>query len=613
MKKLFGLISIIVVTVIVCVSFNVSADDGTIVIDNVVYELTTQKYGKYDYGEHYAVTDFFYDDSLAQTTTKINIVDEINGIEVVAINTNYDADGGFEGDEFHSPGNDYSNSSVKRISIPGTVKYICAYAFYNFSGVENLYLPAELENIGGGAFYGMKSLKSIKIPPKVTYISYNTFGYCENLEKVELMGDVTGIGTSAFYNCKKLTSLNFPNSIKEFGEGALDTTALKKIIIPENVELHGDGGGITQGCSNLEKIVFEDTSSEKEEYLDFGCLDKTPSVKGLYIKTIPTESIALSVYVLEDLPNLEKIYFAGSEEKWNELTGETVIKELELRGIEVEFYYRHSHSFKQSGNVTCTKGGTYTYTCECGDSYKHSISKSQVGHNYGAWKVTKKATYTATGTKQRTCSDCGKTEKKTYYALKLGEVSDIKSESFLDTITLSWDATRGATGYRVYRREYKNGVLGEYVRLASIKDKTTYTIKNLEKGTEYCFAVQPYNKDSKGNVVFGEKTNIWVNTLATTPKNLAGVSEEAGSATLTWESSGNSVSYIVYVSNSKEDADNGKYSVSYHAGIEETETIDHLLSGHTYYFWVKIYPRSIRNFETVDGVMTSDVTAVTIK
>ncbi|MBQ7295264.1 MAG: leucine-rich repeat protein [Clostridia bacterium] len=610
MKKLFVLISLIAVAVIACVSFSVSADDGTVVIDNVVYELTTQKYGKYDYGEHYAVTDFFYEESLADTTTKINIVDEIGGIEVKVIHTNLPETGG---DSEPSPEYDYSFPIVKNIVIPGTVKYIGYYSFSFFPNVEKLYLPAELEGIGTGAFCLMKSLRSITIPQGVTYISDRTFYGCESLKKVKIAGNILGIGEFAFGNCKNLTSLNFPNSIKEFGEGAFYNTALKKIIIPENVKLHTDGGGITQGCSKLEKIVFEDTSSDKAKYLELMCLDRTPAVKGLYIKTIPTESLLFGKSDLDNLPNLEKIYFAGSEEKWNVLTSDTMRKELELRGIEVEFYYRHSHSFKQSGKATCKNGGTYTYTCECGDSYKQSVSKAQVKHKYGAWKVTKKATYTATGTKQRTCSVCSKTEKKTYYMLKLGVVSEIRCESFLDKITLSWDASRGATGYRVYRREYKDGRLGEYVKLASIKGKTTYTIKNLEKGTEYYFAVQPYNKDSKGNVVFSEKTIVVTQTLATAPKNLVGVSEEAGNVNLTWESSGNSVTYIVKVSDSKEDAAMGKYYVSYHAGIEETDIITHLLSGHTYYFWVSIDDFSSRNFDTVDGIKTSNIVEVTVK
>ncbi len=603
MKKLLVLISVIIVAVIACVSFSVSADDGTVVIDNVVYELTSQKYVKYDYGEHYAVTDFFYDESLAETTTKIDIVDEINGIEVVAINTNYEDEGLGEGDEFHSPGNEYSNSSVESISIPGTVKYICAYAFYNFSGVENLYLPTELEEIGGGAFYGMKSLKRITIPPKVTYISYDTFGYCESLEKVEITGNLIGIGCSAFYNCKNLTSLNFPYSIKEFGEGAFDKTALKKIIIPENVKLHTDGGGITHGCSNLEKIVFEDTSSEREDYVGF-CFDRTPSVKSLYIKTIPTEAIMFTVYTLDDLPNLEKIYFAGSEEKWNELTSEPLREALELRGIEVEFYYRHSHSFKQSGKATCKNGGTYTYTCECGDSYKHSVGKAQVKHKYGAWKVTKKATYTSTGTKQRTCSDCGKIEKRTLYKLKLDKVREITYESTIDKITLSWDSVNGATGYRVYLYDRETG---KDNKIASIKGKTTYTVKGLEKGYSYIFDVQPYNKDSKGNVVFGEKTTANTITLATAPKNLVGVSEKTGVVKLTWESSGEWVSYDIYFHTSKEDLIAGKSLEYPYYGRKETATIKNLESGKTYYFKVHI------NDETVDGVKTSNIAEVTVK
>ena len=601
MKKLLVLISVIIVAVIACVSFSVSADDGTVVIDNVVYELTTQKYGKHDYGEHYAVTDFFYEESLADTTAKIKIVDEINGIEVVAINTNYDV--WLDGD-IHYPGNKYSNSSVKSISIPGTVKYICAYAFYNFSGVENLYLPTELEEIGGGAFYGMKSLKRITIPPKVTYISYDTFGYCESLEKVELTGDVTSIGELAFYNCKNLVSLNFPNSIKQFSEGAFYNTALKKIIIPENVKLHTDGGGVTQGCSNLEKIVFEDTSSDKSKYLEFMCLDRTPAVKSLYIKTIPTESLLFGKSDLDELPNLEKIYFAGSEEKWNELTSEPLREALELRGIEVEFYYRHSHSFKQSGKATCKNGGTYTYTCECGDSYKHSVDKAQVKHNFGAWKVTKKSTYTATGTKQRTCSDCGKIEKRTLYQLKLDKVKEITYESTIDKITLSWGSVNGATGYRVYLYDRETG---KDNKIASIKGKTTYTVKGLEKGYSYIFEVQPYNKDGKGNVVFGEKTTANTFTLATAPKNLVGVSEKTGVVKLTWESSGEWVSYDIDFHTSKEDLIAGKSLEYPHYDRKETATIKNLESGKTYYFKVHIFD------ETVDGVKTSNIVEVTVK
>ena len=503
MKKLLTLLSAVAIMLAFAVCFSASAAEERVVINNVVYELTSEKYGRYDYGEHYAVTDFFEDEAFAETTTKINIVDEINGIEVVAINTNDDE--GIDHDT-HFPRNKYPNSAVKTISIPSTIKYICAYAFYNFAYVEKIYLPAELERIGTGAFSLMKSLETITIPPKVTYISADTFSGCENLKKVEITGDILGIGEFAFYDCKKLATMNFPYSIKEFGEYAFDNTALKKVIIPENIVIHGDGGGI--GCMSYEKIVFEDTSTDKAKYVTFSMLDgKMPSVKVIYIKTIPSDKILASEEDIEEMPNLKKIYFAGSEQKWNELTYESFRTELENRDIEVVFYYKHTHSFTRNGDPTCTKGGKFTYSCECGDTQTVTLAKNPDNHSYGSWKVTKKATYADYGIKQRTCKNCGKVQNAKIKKLVLGELENLKATVNGTDVTLTWDALEGATGYRVYiydKEQNKN------VKLASFKGKTTYTVSDLEAGETYTFRVKPYNKTSDGKVTWAEAVPVSV-------------------------------------------------------------------------------------------------------
>ena len=83
--------------------------------------------------------------------------------------------------------------------------------------------------------------------------------------------------------------------------------------------------------------------------------------------------------------------------------------------------------------ATCTSGGYTVYTCECGYSYRanetpalgHTYEyqkdagghwlkcsfctdeKPAAAHKFGAWTVTKAATYTQPGTKQRTCLTCG--------------------------------------------------------------------------------------------------------------------------------------------------------------------------------------------------------------
>lgn len=59
---------------------------------------------------------------------------------------------------------------------------------------------------------------------------------------------------------------------------------------------------------------------------------------------------------------------------------------------------------------TCTEKGYTTYKCKgCRDTYVSDYVSAK-GHNWGAWKVLKDATITATGVKERTCLDCGEKE-----------------------------------------------------------------------------------------------------------------------------------------------------------------------------------------------------------
>ena len=602
MKKILTLLSMITLMLTVSLCFSASAAEEKVVIDNVVYELTSQKYSydRYDYGEHYAVTDFFEDEALAETTTKINIVDEIDGIEVKVIDANFNDD---DFNEFPCAGYNQKYPSVKRINIPATVKYLGDYTFNFFTGVEKIYLPAELERMGYGVFSTMESLKSITLPAGITYIADDSFYKCKNLEKVVVNGDITSIGDLAFSGCEKLTSFDFSDTIKYLGDSSFSGTAITKAVIPENVD--GDEGGVFANCSKLEKVVFENTSDEKETYvtLDYEDFYRCSNVKAIYIKTIPTKGINF-YSTISEMPLLTDVYFVGSEEKWIELVDEDERAELDAKGVAIHFYYKHKHNFVKSGNVTCTKGGTYTYTCECGDSYSYKVAKNTEGHKYGAWKVKSKSTYTVAGVKERKCSLCGKVQKKNLAVPKLGLVKNYTYTATLNSITVTWDAVEGANGYRVYKYDAKTK---KYVKVASIKNKTTYTFKNLEKGQYVKFKLQPYFKDSKGNVAFGYESKVYsLPTLATAPANLKAESTEPGTVKLTWDSSGIDVPYYVTRNTSKEELEDGKGKNTY-SSKKETVTIKNLESGTTYYFIV-----NMNLFKTEDGVKTSNIAEVTV-
>lgn len=72
----------------------------------------------------------------------------------------------------------------------------------------------------------------------------------------------------------------------------------------------------------------------------------------------------------------------------------------------------HVHSYTASVKApTCTSGGYTVYTCECKKSYTGDKT-SALGHSFSDWTVTVQPTASAEGTKERKCSRCGYTEKR---------------------------------------------------------------------------------------------------------------------------------------------------------------------------------------------------------
>ena len=590
MKKVFILLSAIIM--LMALSLSASAAEEKVVIDNVVYELTEDK----TYGQHYAVRDFMADETLANSTTKIKIVDEIDGIEVLGINTNYS-----DHEDYASYSYEEEYPTVKRISMPTTIKYLGDYAFTFFPGVEKLQLPAELEKMGEGTFYGMDSLKSITLPEGVTEVREYGFMGCDNLEKVVLQGNVRCIREKAFMLCEKLSSINFPESLEEIHNSAFRGAAFTKIVLPAGVNLQEDPFG---RCEQLKKIVIE--GDEPVDYITLDIFDSCKNVEGIYIKAIATKKIHLECVTVHamDLPHLKTIYFEGSEKLWNELTYENERAAIELKDINVEFYYKHSHSFTRSGNPTCKKGGTYTCTCDCGDSYKVTLPKDPNAHKYGSWKTVREATVSMAGLKTRTCKYCKYVQETKIRKLYLGKVTGLKTaERKMNEVTLTWNAATNATGYRVYLYDETSE---KYVKLASIKNKTTYTVKNLEYGKFYRFAVESYNKDKAGAVVFAAKSETNTTTVGIAPENLQATSTTPGEIELTWSSSGEDASYtIIYGSVSKEDveAGHGKYVPS----SENKKTIKNLASGETYYCMVFI------NGGAVAEKLCSEIVEIVVK
>ncbi len=485
MKRMLTLLSILTLVITVALCFNASADDGKVVIDNVVYELNTKDYLNEKYGEHYVVTDYFFDDSLISKTTKLKITDEIDGIEVKGI------------DHYST----YEESVINRISLPNTIKYVGECSFGYFPEIEEIILPSGLESIGRHCFHELKSLKSISIPASLKVISAYAFFGCTSLESVTFEGDLIGIEYYAFENCTNLASITFPNSLEYIGEEAFrNCDSLKKVVIPSKTKVFRKA---FEYCDSLEKLVIDyGESNDKGEIYISDAFDAC-NIKAIYLKALP-EKYRFDI-TFEEAGNIKDIYFAGSPSLWNKYTTKEQRAYFDKNEIEVHFYYKHTHSFTRDGDPTCTKGGKFTYSCECGDTQTVTLAKDPDNHSYGSWKTTKKATYAAAGTKQRTCKNCKKVQKATVKKLVFGELENLTATVNGNGVILNWHALEGATGYRVYifdKEQEKN------VKLASFKNKTTYTISDLESGETYCFRVKPYNKTADGKVTWSKSFSV---------------------------------------------------------------------------------------------------------
>lgn len=98
-------------------------------------------------------------------------------------------------------------------------------------------------------------------------------------------------------------------------------------------------------------------------------------------------------------------------------TSSDITKNINLTVV-AEQSSEHEHKWQEntskSKEATCTEDGYKFYECTeegCTETKKETVKAT--GHKYGDWKVTKEATTTAEGEKQRECSVCKNVEKQT--------------------------------------------------------------------------------------------------------------------------------------------------------------------------------------------------------
>lgn len=105
------------------------------------------------------------------------------------------------------------------VVIPSGVTKISERAFYNNENITSVKIPETVTEIGKIAFAG-SSIKSVSIPGSVKVIPESAFEFCRNLQDVKIADGVESISHIAFSECRKIKEMNLPASVTKIESGA---------------------------------------------------------------------------------------------------------------------------------------------------------------------------------------------------------------------------------------------------------------------------------------------------------------------------------------------------------------------------------------------------------
>ena len=477
---------------------------------------------------------------------------------------------------------------IEKVTMPDTVKYINGCAFENCTNLSEVLLSSSLENIESGVFFNCMKLADIVIPDSVISITSDAFlntalldkqntpvKYAgkwviaaEDRDKIVIKDGTKGIANNAFSGCTSLTDITIPDSVTKIGDYAFSNcNSLTEIKIPNKVK--SIGGRVFWFCESLKNVTIPDSVTMIGDMAFVGCKSLTDITIPGSVTMIGNAAFS-SCTSLTDITISDGVTSIGGSAFYNcpKLLDVTIPDSVTNIG-DYAFGFDENDEKIDGFKIYCY-GGTAGEQYAKDNGFEYKILECKV-HKFGGWKTTKPATCTATGTKTRSCSVCGKVEKQTIaktahkyvntvvkptYAaqgytlhkcsvcgasykdnetskLTLAKVTGFKVKSLTSTnVTLQWNKNANASGYEI--EQYKSG---KWVNVAKITGNatTSYTVKGLKAGTAgYQFRIRAYRTEGKNKAYSGYSATVKVNTNPYGVSGFKCLSKTSTSVTLKW-------------------------------------------------------------------------------
>ena len=123
--------------------------------------------------------------------------------------------------------------------------------FYRCTELKKFDFTA-IKRVGQYAF-GESGLQEVYIPQNIEMIGIGAFNICSKLHSVTWNGTCDVIPTSCFYLCSNLKSFNF-SAIKKVGQYAFRESGLQEVCLPKNIEILECG--TFSRCNGLRSVTW---------------------------------------------------------------------------------------------------------------------------------------------------------------------------------------------------------------------------------------------------------------------------------------------------------------------------------------------------------------------
>ena len=352
-----------------------------------------------------------------------------------------------------------------------------------------------------------------------------------------------------------------------------------------SIYLRGDNLYFTTPDS-LNKIDITSTNVIPTELINIRTQYNSSTGNNLYAFG---EQYGKLVYFITDSPNIKKTKDSSNSSKYN--------KEY------AEYTFEMCISHKWNAGVvtkepTYTSTGTKKYTCtNCGETKIETIAKLVcTSHVWDSGKVVTAPTYKTEGTKKYTCKNCGTTKTETIAKL-------VCTKHAWDAGVVTKQPTYKTEGTRKYTctncGETKTETIAKLVCTTHAWDNGTVT----KKATYTATGVRKYTCKTCGAAK--QVTIARLKLAKVTVKS----AQQAGAIKLTWNKASGASGYKIYRRTAK-----GRYVCIKTVKSGTTSYVDKTVkSGNRYYYCVKAYNGNVLSGYTEASILYIKAPVVTVR